>query len=429
MDIRLYREGDENQIVPLLNSCFGAQANPEDYRNAGALDEGFDLGSVWVAEEAGQIVGHVMSIKRRVNLGSFVNVAGVAAVCTKPEFRGRGIATQMMKQVSKEIKEDVSMLYTDYASSAHRIYRSTGYSPLHFFHAYSGEKWDVERTIDHLAKSASLDVRPFQTGDEETIERVYSAWADITSYSVARSHRYWTEKLFKRNFWHTFSFRDFNPDEVLVVPGRAYAYLDMLPAKTMRIREVLAMPGDTAALASLLYGALSSHKDVNQVIIILPEGQEAFERLLAEMYWISNSELLVSVRRPRGLLQALQKALSIEGCYEESKDSFQLRLYNDVEELEPLNVNFHFQESDVKPSASVKLHQSTFLRIVAGEVDPVRVFLNGGLEVNGDPLLPLRALKQFKKRPIMMWPTDRWRGRALFSKPKKRRHKAKFTAQ
>ncbi len=399
MIIRHYRPGDEEEIVPLLNSCFGTNANPEDYARAGEIDPGFDQNKIWVAEDNGKIVGHVMSIRRQVNLGEgFINAAGIAAVCTDKGHRGKGIASSLMKAALSELDESVAMLYTDYGSTAHRIYRRSGFSPLYFFGRYTGETWDVDMLIKRLKASAQLEAAErFSPEDVPTLMGAYDSASKITSFSVRRGERYWNEKLLKRNFSHTFSYREFNPDDVLMVPQKGYAYLDN-EGDALSIREVVAYENDFETIASLVAKAFQRN-DVKTFYLTIPEPPP--EMLVAGLYRLIHGELLVSIIKPAQLLHELwPKELPVA-----LKSPMRISVFNDVEELEQVAIGEATLGAD---EIKVALHQSTLIRLLAGVDDPMRDFLNGLIEIKGDARLVLNALSLIPRRRAMMWPTDRW---------------------
>ena len=399
MIIRHYKIGDEEKIVPLLNSCFGANASPEEYAQAGEIDPGFDVKKIWVAEENERIVGHVMSIRRQVNLGgSFVNVAGIAAVCTDKDYRGKGVASSLMEAALSEVDENVAMLFTDYGSTAHRIYRRNGFSPLHFFGRYTGEIWDVNALLKRLKAGTHLEAAThFAPENASTLIDAYNDASKTTSFAVRRDENYWQEKLLKRNFWHTFSYKPFDPSEVLVIPNKGYAYLDR-EGDSLFIREVVAHD-DMETMASLIATAFDK-SDAKVFYITIPE--PAPEPLIAGLYRMTHGELLVSVLRPTKLIHELWP----EGLPMAPKLPIRLRIFNDVKQLETVTIG------DVKPGVDlveIGLHQSTLVRLLAGIDDPVRDFLNGLLEIKGDARLSINALSAIPKRRAMMWPTDRWR--------------------
>ncbi|WP_449462282.1 GNAT family N-acetyltransferase [Tardisphaera miroshnichenkoae] len=407
MMIRHYKPGDEERIVALLNSCFGANASPEDYAHATEIDSGFNPSKIWVAEEAGKIVGHVMSVRRQVNLGeNFVNVAGIAAVCTDKDYRGKGVASSLMEAALSELDESVAMLYTDYGSTAHRIYRRSGFSPLYFFGRYTGESWDMSSLLKRLKTTMHLETaKQFGLQDAPTLMGAYDEVSKITSFAVRRDEKYWQEKLLKRNFWHTFSYKEFNPSDVLVVPHKGYAYLDK-EGDSLFIREVVARDDSTETVTSLIATAFQE-REAKTFYITLPEPPP--EPLVAGLYRMIHGELLVSILKPAQLIRELWP----EGTSMPFKFTIRLRLFNDVKELEPVTIG------EVKPGGDLvemALHQTTLVRLLAGIDDPVRDFLDGLLEIKGDAHLVLNALSIIPRRKAMMWPTDRWRRLAAWTR-------------
>ena len=95
---------------------------------------GFKKENAFVAEDNGKIVGHVQVVERELYFGNFVRAAGIANVCADPDYRNKGISTQLMTYVMEQVSKEypLAALDTGYGTSAHRIYPRVGFSPFHF---------------------------------------------------------------------------------------------------------------------------------------------------------------------------------------------------------------------------------------------------------------------------------------------------------
>ncbi|MGC8674753.1 MAG: GNAT family N-acetyltransferase, partial [Thermoprotei archaeon] len=292
ISVRKYGPGDEKSIVEVMDSSFetfkGWGLTPGKWLGY-EVDPGFRKENSYVVESDNKIIGHAQVVEKELNYGKFVKVAGIANVCTEPGTREKGMATTLMNEVVNDIAQNYNLsgLDTGYGSSAHRIYRGVGYSPFHFFRSISGETWNVSlalKRLNRIAGKAVDEVRPFRSGGEKDIEETYADNAVIVRSSHKRSHNYWEEKLFKRNFWHTAFYKNFNSDDVLVLPGRGYAYLDLWEDRKGSVREALAKPGDYIALAAIYARALSRFSDSHEVSISAPEGDPRLDYILADFY-------------------------------------------------------------------------------------------------------------------------------------------------
>ncbi|WP_449462295.1 GNAT family N-acetyltransferase [Tardisphaera miroshnichenkoae] len=418
MIIRRYRDGDEEGIVTVMNKSFATfnqwGLTPEKWMRYEKIDPGFSREKAFVAESEGRIASHVQMVRREMNFGKFVVVSGVANVCTDPDFRSKGLATQVLQEALRDAAEwsALSGLDTGYASGAHRIYRRLGFSPFHFFRRFSGERWEVERATKRLKMFAGdlvSQVRSFKPEDKQDVERIYSANAEKVRGSCKRDPAYWEGKLFGRNSWQTFFYREFNAEEVLVLPGRAYAYLDWdETARRLTVREALSMPGDKAALAAVYAKALSLKEEVNEVVLVAPEGDQSVDSLLTDFYQfrVLNSFML-SILKPAELLRQLGNGEAGTG------KRVKLQLYNDVRYLEPVTIglkNFLPVGDESLFDAAIYAHQSTFMRMVGGLEDPIEALTSDKLVVSGDGEGVVAALRdRFQRHPFVLWPSDRWR--------------------
>jgi len=81
------------------------------------------------------LVGHLKLFHRRTDYDNHdINLGGMGAVCVTSTYRGKGIATMMLKsgiEILKERKCDVICLNVDTAKQTHKLYESVGFTMLH----------------------------------------------------------------------------------------------------------------------------------------------------------------------------------------------------------------------------------------------------------------------------------------------------------
>ena len=418
VNVRKYKHGDEKFIAQVMVRSFSTfkewGLTPEKWLDYEKIDPGFSRERAFVAqEEDGRILSHVQLVSRYMKIGNLVRVAGVANVCTDPDSRQRGIATEVLKEALRDAAKwsSLSGLDTTYAGAPHRLYRKLGFSPFHFFRRFTGERWDVERAIKRLKKVAGpilSDVRHFQSSDKMAMKSIYDENLGVTNGMVKRDDHYWEGKLFSRNSWQTFFYRDFKEEEVLVLPERAYAYFDW-DEKTARltVREALAIPKDLSALAAVYAAALSVKPEANEFVVVAPEGDSGIESLMADLYpfRVQNS-FMFSILKPYELFQEIRAFTSPYDI----KVKFQI--YNDVGFLEPVTVSLYDllpAKAQAEPDATLYVHQTTLLRMMSGLEDPVDAFTNDKLVIQGHSQGVVKALSHlFPRHPFILWPSDRW---------------------
>jgi len=429
VQVRGYQPGDEEGIVKVINSSFHGfptwGLTTERWLEYEA-DPGFRRENALVAVDRGSVIGSLQLVYRELNVyGAYVKVAGVANVCTDPAARGMGVASTLMKEVMARARRiaPLAALYTDYSSGAHRIYRRVGFAPLHFFRWFSGESWDMAPELELLKREADVaegveGVRIFEHGDEAWIQEVYARSSERVGGSARRSSEYWTEKLFKRNSWHTFFFRDFEPKDVLVLPGRAYAYLDTsdklkghLPFELHRgegrrliVREAVSLPSDEQALASILLASIGSCRDCDEYVVPGPEGSGNLDRLLSRFYTF------------RGGDSYMFKLLDLAGLVEDLKlpqpeEKLSLEVYDDSGERQAVVLG---RDGKVLPEApsmpDLRLHSIYLMRVLFGLTDPASLLQTGLVEAKSRASVRwFIALKEKAPTNFHTWMSDSWR--------------------
>jgi mycothiol synthase len=104
-DVRHYQTQDEPEVVSLWNKCLQRdEISPNTFRRKIILDENFDERGCLVAVEGNQIVGFLLSIRRRYpyyDLGLESGKGWITAFFVHPSFRRKSVASAMI-QASEE---------------------------------------------------------------------------------------------------------------------------------------------------------------------------------------------------------------------------------------------------------------------------------------------------------------------------------------
>ena len=133
----IFRSADEKRdyvdLASVMSECFGP-VTPRtmkkwiqgEKKNAAGYDRFF------VAEVDGKTVGSVSVAPRKLHFGEgvYVKTLAVLGVCTGSEYRGRGVATGLLKQAMAFADKSGfsnSSLYTATLLPAHRIYVREGF--------------------------------------------------------------------------------------------------------------------------------------------------------------------------------------------------------------------------------------------------------------------------------------------------------------
>jgi predicted N-acetyltransferase YhbS len=209
--VRSYREGDEKGIVELLKLCFSDfnrwGVTVEDWISFEDGDYGYRRENALVAELDGRIVGHLHVVFRRVYIGaSQVDVCGIANVSTHPDFRGRGIASSLMRKaldLCRERGSSLASLLTGYGGEGYRVYRKIGFSNTTFLNVYVGAHDSVVRFLEG-GGGLELDVEEVDEKNIDSVMSLHDQWGRAVNLAVWRPREYWVSKVVRRFFMYSF---------------------------------------------------------------------------------------------------------------------------------------------------------------------------------------------------------------------------------
>jgi len=249
MKYRFYEEGDEAGIVELMKTCF------DTYRNfqltvekwlGFEVDYAFKRSLALVAEDNGKIVGHVQLVLRELEFGDArVKVGGIANVSTLPEYRGRGIASTLVKMAIDYCRGNgiaMTSLYTGYPGTPHRVYWRAGYADTEFEYNFVIDGIRVEDK-----PGVPLETREAGPGDLRELASMYERFSPPGR--AWRPDDYWLKKILGSNMYtHTFFYwsRDSFHRLMFLYQGRTVGYV--LAAKPGVRAEGWPLPSDLGAI-------------------------------------------------------------------------------------------------------------------------------------------------------------------------------------
>ncbi|AJC72735.1 hypothetical protein X802_05790 [Thermococcus guaymasensis DSM 11113] len=270
--IRTAGEEDIPEIVKLMNECFRTYRNwglnEEKFREWLKSDPGVSLDGTYLCVEGGKLAAMVHVIDREIKVrGEFFKTAGIANVCTSPEFRGRGLAKRLLEHAlidSRERGYELSALLAGYGEIAHALYRKLGFRDVYFTH-YGVM---IHDELKNLPRAES--VRYATEGDAEEMLKLYERRTEELDGIVRRDVEYFTEKFIRKTFWHTFFYSE--EREALVfddgkIRGYALVMRGALPGQGI-IREIIF--DDLETVYSLLHASASILK-AKSLKIFAPE--------------------------------------------------------------------------------------------------------------------------------------------------------------
>jgi predicted N-acetyltransferase YhbS len=143
LDFREFKDKDAKAVANLFNSCFQAYRTLEEWKWMYLQMPDFDPSCILVCEEddTGELVGSVLTVEANMLIKGRRYVVGmINDVDTLPHWRGRGIATKLMKMAIDDGKKkgySALFLYANPFGEAAGIYRRIGFKDAQYF-SYNG---------------------------------------------------------------------------------------------------------------------------------------------------------------------------------------------------------------------------------------------------------------------------------------------------
>jgi GNAT superfamily N-acetyltransferase len=143
LEFREFTGEDARSVVDLFNTCFAAYRTMEEWKWMYLKMPGFDASGMVVCEDtdSGKLVGSVLTAEANISIHGRKHAVGmINDVDTLPDWRGKGIATKLMKMaIAKGKKRGYSalFLYANPYGEAAGIYRRMGFKDAQYF-SYNG---------------------------------------------------------------------------------------------------------------------------------------------------------------------------------------------------------------------------------------------------------------------------------------------------
>jgi len=251
MEIRTLEAGEVEAVLRMLAAWDAPNGwrSPDGFRRQMQLDPTFQEHNVWVAVERGEVVGCAQIHPRRLRiLGHAIPTGGLGPVYTRPDLRGRGVATTLVERAATAMRErgmELALVF----SSAPGLFRRLGW------HAWRGQR-SILRHGDHKppapARSASgpeieiVALEPQRDRALAAVKAIHNAYSGSRNGTVIRDDALWDASLRLAG----------NPDEEFFVARRgglavAYARATLLE-EGLTITEMGRFEDGAVALAQLV---------------------------------------------------------------------------------------------------------------------------------------------------------------------------------
>lgn len=163
--IRSYRQGDENQIVNLLNTCFGNWGTLEKWTELYPKSPTFSEEDVFVIEKNNKIIGHEALHFRDIIIhkGHHVSSVSLSDAAVHPDYRGQGLHNKLLDVMLDAAKaKGAGLVFSWYLrdSTLHQHSKKLGFveirQPLAYIKVLKSEKLLKSGLLDFLHKSPDV---------------------------------------------------------------------------------------------------------------------------------------------------------------------------------------------------------------------------------------------------------------------------------
>jgi predicted N-acetyltransferase YhbS len=253
MEIRTLEAVEREAFESLLEGSGPAEGwrGAEFYTRLRAADPTWQEDNVFVAHERGTLVACAQIVPRRLRiLGHSIPCGGLGCVYTAPEYRGRGIAAQLVEQAAIAMRErglEISIAF----SSRHGLLGRLGWN-----------RWTGQRSILRNAekkpparekRSEAIEIVALDRQRDRAlsaVKAIHTAYSGSRNGTVVRDDELWEATLETAG----------NPNEEFWVARRgglavAYARAALLE-EGLTITELGRFEDGAAALAALIAGML-----------------------------------------------------------------------------------------------------------------------------------------------------------------------------
>lgn len=402
VEFALGSEADHEAIYQSLLHVF---QGPDRETFLGALsDPSYHPEQRLVARIEHRIASHVHLTERVIRYGSLrVPMNGVMWVGTLPEYRGLGLAQNLMRLADQRALE-VGALVQALTTSMPQFYRPLGWGTCgnQTFGVVPGR--GLPHTGDGLveAKGGAWHVRPWRQVELNDLMELYDSQFGATTGSVVRTEDYW-RWMIGRRYAHVIW---------VACQGesvRGYAFV-----KDHRVLEIATDPASPHALALLLgrIRAEALERAYPEVIIHAPANHpvqdaviEAGGRVVDQEVWEGTSSMY-HAPDPAALLQGVLPELTRRA--KEAKPGWPLELGIVVDHARCL-VHIDARSSrivaDKLSRRYLTLSSAAFVRLVMGHIDIDEAVEIDGVEPSASTAIDA-ARVLFQKGPIWRSPLD-----------------------
>ncbi len=212
MEIRTLEAGERVDVARLLEAWPLAEGGTagDRFRKQAEFDPNWADENVFVATERDRTLATLTILPRRLQiLGHAIPTGGIGNLYTVPEARGRGIATELLDQACRSIRErglELAVAFPGAPPATPEFFKERGW------HVWGGQQTILRRDPKapvREGRDEDYELRPVDRADEralQSVRSIHSAYGASRSGTVVRDDALWRACLglspaLREEFW------------------------------------------------------------------------------------------------------------------------------------------------------------------------------------------------------------------------------------
>ncbi len=190
MDFLMKKPGDNmeiREIFDLLSICFPKMSREYFVRRI-LKDPGYETANTLIMTVNNRIVSHAQIFDKKIswNNRGKARFLGLGFICTRPEYRGRGYATKLLRKITNTNDDCIFGLFTKIPD----YYKKLGFKPV------PRKKIIIKKSSFVDPPDSCLKIRRFKPGvDLSRVRFIHKACFDKQPGIIARSPADWKAQL------------------------------------------------------------------------------------------------------------------------------------------------------------------------------------------------------------------------------------------
>ncbi len=378
------------RIYDILDECFAV--GKAFFQARLDRDRAYDPDTTWFATVDGEIAANVQIFPLSIRVGrSVLKTGAMGSVGTAPQYRGMGLAHQILDAQTTYMREtdyDISVLL----ASKHAFYEKAGWRLI------PETAYSIEKPVNSEQQS-NYDIIPFEPRYLDEIRAIYVQYNRNRTYTVVRNEAYWNDLM---------NWPEWNKSDCLLLlrSGKvaAYGMIDKKDSEQVFIHEVLYLDEAADGVEHLFHALCRLRPNAKHIAAMLPEDHILYS------YYQQHHAQAFQIRT------AMWKMINLQSTFHKLQPELEQRLIGH-ESLtdQPLHIALRCGEDqiyldymDKRLSVSDVSHSHAYVPLAIDERNLIDAIMFGyqAADASMDHAAVLQAL--FPKQQAVFYSADRF---------------------